>query len=208
MGIVIGYARTSTADQVAGLEAQITRLEAEKCARIFSEQISGRAEERPELERALDYIRDGDGDMLIVTKLDRLARSVKDALEIAQRLKAKGATLKVLDSPIDLSSPFGELLFAILAAIAQFERDLMLERQREGIAKAKRDGKMRGRPNYAVRRGPEVLELWATGMSIPRIAEQLKISARSINRVLADARKEGKIGQRIITASVGTAPVD
>lgn len=188
MGISIGYARTSTVEQLAGLEAQIARLRNEKCGRIFSEQLSSRATGRPELERALDYIRDGDGDTLVVTKLDRLARSVHDALEIVERLRAKGATLKVLDSPLDLSSPFGELLFSILAAIAQFERDLMLERQREGIAKAKKEGKYGGQPPHAKRKAPEVMALRAEGKTQGQIATALGISKRSIARILADSR--------------------
>ena len=188
MGIQIGYARVSTQDQAAGFEAQIGRLRNEKCGRIFSEQMSSRSTERPELERALDYIRDGDGDTLVVCKLDRLARSVHDALEIVERLREKGAALKVLDSPLDMTTPTGQLIFSVLAAIAQFERDLMLERQREGIARAKGEGKYPGQPPHAKRKAPQVLEMRKEGKKTREIAAALKISPRSIARILADHR--------------------
>ncbi len=188
MGIQIGYARTSTVEQAAGFEAQIARLRNEKCGRIFSEQLSSRSTERPELERAIDYIRDGDGDTLVVCKLDRLARSVHDALEIVERLRAKGASLKVLDSPLDMTTPTGQLIFSVLAAIAQFERDLMLERQREGIAKAKGEGKYPGQPPHAQRKAPEVLEMRSEGKTAREIAAALNISPRSVVRILAKSR--------------------
>src|SRR5438067_8588324 len=125
MGAMIGYARTSGEDQLAGFEEQLARLKAEGCTKIFQEQVSSVAE-RPAFERALEYVRDGEGDILVITKLDRLARSVRDALDIADRLKAKGASLKVLDSPLDLSSPLGELIYGMLSLFAEFERKIML----------------------------------------------------------------------------------
>lgn len=202
MGINIGYARTSTTDQVAGLEAQIARLRHAQCGKIFTEQVSSRGD-RPELERLLDYVREGDGDTLVVCKLDRLARSVRDALDIVERLKTKGATLKVLDSPLDMTSPFGELLFSILAAIAQFERDLMLERQRDGIAKAKAEGKYRGGGHpTAVRKTPQVLELRKAGKSVPEIARTLSIGERSVARILAD----NKYRDRDLRAQINDDP--
>ena len=99
--------------------------------------------QRPQLEAALDYLRDGD--VLVITKLDRLARSVADLVAIGERLEAKGVALKVLDQAIDTSTPTGRLMFNMLGSIAQFERELMLERQREGIARAKAAGKYKGR---------------------------------------------------------------
>lgn len=206
MGIQIGYARVSTNEQVAGFEAQLGRLRNEKCGRIFSEQLSSRSTERPELERAIDYIRDGDGDTLVVCKLDRLARSVHDALEIVERLRAKGASLKVLDSPLDMTTPTGQLIFSVLAAIAQFERDLMLERQREGIAKAKTEGKYPGQPPHAKRKAPDVLRLRAEGKTSREIADTLKISTRSIARILADNRARNMDLPRGISADRSDSP--
>lgn len=186
----IGYARTSTLDQVAGFEAQLARLEAEGCDKIFREQVSALGE-RAELERAIDYIRQDDGDVLTVTKLDRLARSVADLLGIVDRLKAKGALLKVLDSPIDMTGPFGELMLTILGAIAQFERALMLERQREGIARAKAEGKYKGQPAHARAKAAQVLALAQDGKTRPAIAAATGMSERSVYRILRSAAAAG-----------------
>lgn len=183
----IGYARTSTLDQKAGFEAQLDRLQKEGCSKIFCEQVSALAG-RPELARAIDYIRQDDGDVLTVTKLDRLARSVADLLAIIDRLKAKGAVLKVLDSPIDMTTPYGELILNILGAIAQFERELMLVRQREGIAKAKADGKYAGRQPTARAKSAEVLALATQGVEKSEIARRLNIGRASVYRILSGSR--------------------
>jgi DNA invertase Pin-like site-specific DNA recombinase len=110
--------------------------------------------ERLQLDAALDYAREGDA--LVVTKLDRLARSVVHLVSIGERLEAKGVALKVLEQAIDTSTPTGRLMFHMLGAIAQFERELMLERQREGIAKAKADGKYKGRAPTAQAKSADV----------------------------------------------------
>ena len=129
----VGYARASTIDQEAGFQAQLKALTAAGCEKVFSEQVSSVAQ-RPQLEAALDYLREGDA--LVVTKLDRLARSVAHLVAIGERLDSKGVTLKVLDQAIDTSTPTGRLMFNMLGSIAQFERELMLERQRpiEGVS--------------------------------------------------------------------------
>ena len=105
----IGYGRTSTSEQVAGLEAQERDLKAEGCERLFLEQLSSVDDHRPQLEAAIEFARAGDA--FIVTKLDRLARSVIDALEIQKRLKAKGAALKIVDPGIDTSTEIGQFIF-------------------------------------------------------------------------------------------------
>ena len=141
----IGYARTSAAEQEAGLEAQERDLRAAGCQKVFAEQVSSVAR-RERLEAALDYVREGD--TLIVTRPDRLARSTADLLALVARLEAKGVGLIILSmggQRIDTANVTGMLTLTLLAAIAAFERDLMLERQREGIAKAKAAGKYRGR---------------------------------------------------------------
>ena len=149
----IGYARSSTVDQEAGFQAQIKSLKATGCEKVFAEQVSSVAE-REQLETALDYVREGD--TLVVTKLDRLARSVSHLVAIGERLEAKGVALRVLDQAIDTSNSTGRLMFSMLGAIAQFERELMLERQREGIAKAKAEGKYRGRAPTARAKTPDL----------------------------------------------------
>lgn len=141
----VGYARTSTVDQEAGLEAQQRDLRAAGCERLFSERVSSVAK-RAALEEALRFVREGD--VLVVTKPDRLARSTADLLALVGRLEARKVALRVLSmggQEIDTRSPTGRLMLTMLGAVAEFERALMLERQREGIAKARADGKYRGR---------------------------------------------------------------
>ena len=138
----IGYARTSTIDQEAGFDAQLRDLGAAGCEKMFAEKVSAVAQ-REQMALALDYCRAGD--VLIVTRLDRLARSVADLCTILAQLQDKGASLKVLNMDLDTGTPTGKLILNLLGSIAQFERELTLERQREGIAKAKADGKYKGR---------------------------------------------------------------
>jgi DNA invertase Pin-like site-specific DNA recombinase len=184
--INVGYARTSTAEQKAGLDAQIRDLKAAGCdeRNIHQEQVSSVAE-RPELELVLDRML-RPGDVLIVTKLDRLARSVADLVAITARLKACGAALKVLDSPIDMTSPSGELILHVLGAVAQFEREIMLARQREGIAAAKAEGKYKGRKPTVRRQMAEIRRLKAEEkLNNAEIARRLGVHRSNVGRVLA-----------------------
>jgi DNA invertase Pin-like site-specific DNA recombinase len=193
----IGYARTSTLDQVAGYEAQVRDLKAQGCEKIFQEQVSSVDAQRPQLEALLDYAREGD--IVVCTKLDRLARSVAGMVEIASRLKAKGAAILILDPHLSNASPAEELTFNLLTAIAQFERQVMLERQREGIARAKGEGKFTGRQKTAVSRSEDVLRLHRQGVKPDAIAAQLSqvmdrrgksmtISARSVYRIIQESK--------------------
>jgi DNA invertase Pin-like site-specific DNA recombinase len=177
----VGYGRTSTLEQQAGLDAQFRDLKAAGCDKIFSEQVSA-VGKRPQLEAALDFIREGD--TLTVTKLDRLARSTQHLLEIAERMKAKGADLSILNLGADTSTATGRLLFTVIGAIACFERELMLERQREGIAKAKAEGKYKGQKPTARARAAEVNALKADGVRPVEIARRLGIGRASVYRVL------------------------
>lgn len=180
----IGYARTSTIEQVAGLQAQIRDLTKEDASiKIFQEQVSS-VDHREQLNLALDYIRDND--TLVVTKLDRLARSVKDLINIVDTLKQKNAHLKILNMNLDTSSATGELMLNLLASIAQFERELMLERQREGIAKAKADGKYKGRAPTARQQSNDVLQMVGDNVPPSEIARQLQISRSSVYRIMKD----------------------
>lgn len=153
---LVGYARTSTADQVNSLQNQIERLEAAGCDRdlIFKEQRSGANRKRPKLEECLRTVRKGD--ILVVTKLDRLARSTVDLHNILQELERKGVGFKALDqSAANMDSSTGKLLLGILSVVAAFERDLIHERQSEGIRRAREKGTKFGRDPKAT---PEVVE--------------------------------------------------
>jgi DNA invertase Pin-like site-specific DNA recombinase len=179
--MLVGYGRTSTVTQEAGLEAQERDLRAAGVEKLFTEQVSSVAE-REELEAALDYVRNGD--VLVVTKLDRLARSIRDLCSIVDRLAAKGVSLRILGMGLDTATANGRLMLNVLGSVAQFEREVMLERQREGIAKAKADGKFKGRAPTA-RKAEEVRAMAAAGMTREGIAGKLGMSERSVYRVLA-----------------------
>lgn len=184
--MLLGYARTSTSDQCAGLEAQARELEADGCDKIFVEQVSSvDVAAREKLAEALDYIREGD--ILVVTRLDRLARSVPHLLEIVGGLNRKGAALRILAMNIDTSTPTGKLMLTVLGGIAEFEREIMLERQREGIAKAKAAGKYKGRKPTARAKADEVVALRAAGQGATQIAKELGIGRASVYRILSDA---------------------
>lgn len=187
MTTVVGYARTSTVEQIAGLEAQHRDLEAAGVKKLFSERVSS-VVHRPELERALDYLRDGD--TFVVTKLDRLARSVADLVSIVQSIEHKGASLRILALNLDTGTPTGKLMLNLLGSIAQFERELMLERQREGIAKAKAEGRYKGRTPTARAKSAEVFELHKSGVGPMEIARRLEIGRTSVYRVLDAATRE------------------
>jgi len=182
----VGYARTSTLEQEAGLKAQIRDLEAAGCNRIYQEQISS-VVQRAELERAIDYLREGDGDIFVVTKLDRFARSLEDAIALEKRIAAKGASLKVLVSGIDTSTPTGRLMFGMLSAVAQFEREIMLERQREGIAAAKAAGRYAGngrKPTVRAQTAEIVRLKREEKLSDAEIARRLGVHRSNVGRVL------------------------
>ncbi len=181
--MLIGYARTSTLDQSAGLDAQHRDLTAAGVEKLFSEQVSSvDVARRESLEAALDYLRDGD--TLVVTKLDRLARSVAHLLQIVERIEAKGASLRILAMNLDTSTPTGKLMMTVMGGVAEFERAVMLERQREGIAKAKNEGKYKGRKPTARAKGDEIRAMRASGKTVPQIVEALAVSRASVYRAL------------------------
>jgi DNA invertase Pin-like site-specific DNA recombinase len=185
--MLVGYARTSTVEQEAGLEAQARDLAAAGCERIHSERVSSLGQ-RAELEAAIAFMREGDA--LVVTKPDRLARSVADLLGIIGRLEAKGVALRVLSmggAPVDTATPTGRLMLTMLGAVAEFERALMLERQREGIAKAKAEGKYQGRAPTAQRQAEAVRQMKAEGVRPVEIARKLGIGRASVYRILGGA---------------------
>jgi DNA invertase Pin-like site-specific DNA recombinase len=182
----MGYGRTSTADQHAGIQAQERDLSAAGCDKLFIKQVSS-VGKRQQLDAALDYVREGD--TLIVTKLDRLARSVPDLLAMVARLEAKSVALRVLamsgSQPLDTGTAIGKLMLAVIGAVGQFEREMMLERQREGIAQARRDGRYKGRAPTVQRRAAEIIRLRDAGVTPTEIASKMGIGRASVYRVLA-----------------------
>jgi DNA invertase Pin-like site-specific DNA recombinase len=193
-GTLVGYARTSTADQQAGLDAQVRDLKAAGCEEIFAEQVSA-VGQRDRLKEALRFVRRND--TLLVCKPDRLARSTTELLRIVDDLDRRGISLVMLSmggQRIDTRAPTGKLMITMLGAIAEFERGLLLERQREGVAKAKRDRKYKGRKPTARAKAAEVIKLNAEGLQRAEIARRVGIGVASVYRVLADAnrRREGQ----------------
>jgi DNA invertase Pin-like site-specific DNA recombinase len=180
--MLVGYARTSTVTQEADLEAQERDLKAVGVEKLFSEQVSSAAD-MEQLEAALDYVRNRD--VLVVTKLDRLARRIRDLCSIVDRLAARGVSLRILGMGLDTATANGRLMLKVLGSVAQFEREVMLERQREGIAKAKAEGKFKGRAPTARRKADEIRAMAAAGMTRQVIAGKLGMSERSVYRVLA-----------------------
>lgn len=177
---IIGYARVSTVGQ--SLDAQLSQLEKAGAEKIFQEKISGVKKNRPELQAMLDYIREGD--TVIVSKLDRIARSTKHLLDIVDCLQKKKVTFSVLNINLDTSTPTGKLMLTMLGAIATFEREMMLERQAEGIEKAKQEGKYKGRKATARAKATEVRNLVKAGMAKQKIADELGIGVASVYRIL------------------------
>jgi DNA invertase Pin-like site-specific DNA recombinase len=184
--MLVGYARTSTIEQEAGLEAQERDLQALGCEKVFAEHVSALAYERPKLTEALAFVREGD--TLVVTKPDRLARSVRDLLATVEDLKAKKVGLRVLSMGLDTSGPEGKLMLTVLGAVAEFERDIMLARQREGIAKAKKEGRYKGRAPTARAKADQIRLLAAKGYKKVAIAKELGVGLRSVFRTLSTSK--------------------
>ncbi len=182
--MLIGYARTSTTDQQAGFEAQLVELEAYGCERMYHEQVSAVAS-RQELERAIDMLREGD--KLVVTKLDRLARNVMHMGELLEQIEAKGAGLVILSlgsETVDTSTATGKLILNMMVSVAQFEREMMKERQVEGIKRAQAEGKYKGRVPTAMKQADKVKALVDAGVTRVQVQEQLGISKASYYRCL------------------------
>ncbi|WP_394224888.1 recombinase family protein [Paracoccus marcusii] len=181
--MIVGYARTSTFDQVAGIEAQERDLLTAGCEKVFREQVSSvDVAQRDQLSAALEFLREGD--TLVVSKLDRLARSVAHMHDVIKRIADKGAALKILNLGIDTNTPTGKLMLNILGGVAQFEREIMLERQREGIQKAKLAGKYKGRSPTARDKAVEIKALISNGIGATEISRRLGISRASVYNVL------------------------
>jgi DNA invertase Pin-like site-specific DNA recombinase len=179
----VGYARVSSSGQ--DLAVQLEKLECAGCRKVFKEKRSGVDAGRPELKRCLDYLREGD--TLLVTKIDRLARSTSDLYRIISQLAEKEVAFKVIDDPtIDTTSRTGKLVMGILALIAEFENDIRHERQMDGIAKARDRGVRFGRkPLLVAETIQKVRKLRKGGKTVPEIMQQTSLSKASVYRALS-----------------------
>jgi DNA invertase Pin-like site-specific DNA recombinase len=180
--MIIGYGRTSTFDQAAGLAAQERDLAAAGATKLFSEQVSSIAK-RDRLAECLAFLREGD--VLMVTKPDRLARSTAELLAIEADLSKRKVGLVVLSmggERLDTRNPTSKLMLTILAGVATWEREIMLERQREGIARAKAEGKYKGRPAHI---DAAEIHRMITTMGPAAIAKQLGIARSTVYRLLS-----------------------
>ena len=179
--MILGYARVSTDEQ--NLDAQTDALTAAGAERIFADKISGTIRSRPELTKIIDQAREGD--VIVVTKYDRLARSLSDLLHIVDAIKARGAGFRSLAEDIDTTTPAGRLIFHVFASIAQFERERISERTREGLDAARRRGRVGGRPPALT--PAQVIEVLRMrdeeGRRLTEIAHLFKVSVKTIRRV-------------------------
>lgn len=190
MSETVGYARVSSTGQ--SLDVQLDKLDRAGCTRVFSEKRSGRqVDNRPELRRCLEFLRDGD--VLVIARLDRMARSVLDLAKIAELLQRKGVALRVLDQAIDTGTSEGRLMFSLLSAFAQFENDIRSERQADGIAKAKEKGVAFGRkPALTDEQRAKVRMLHSQEkFSATQLAQRFNVGVATIYRALkSDALPE------------------
>jgi DNA invertase Pin-like site-specific DNA recombinase len=183
MNQILGYARVSTADQNSDL--QVDELTAVGCHRIFLEHASGAQAERPQLGHALDHLRSGD--TLVVWRLDRLARSLRDLIDLVTTLEQRGVGFRSLHEQVDTTSPGGRLVFHLFGALAEFERDLIRERSLAGLAAARARGRNGGRPTVMTpAKVARARELYEQGdLTVVEIAKTLAVSRASIYRHLA-----------------------
>lgn len=179
--MLIGYARVSTSDQ--NLMGQIQLLKEAGCTRIYEEKISGASKSRPELEKLLEQCRDGD--IVVVTKLDRLARSTHHLLTIVEQLKEKQSAFRSLGEPwADTSSPAGKMIMTVFAGIAEFERDLIRDRTGAGRKRAMKQGVRFGRPSKISQEQQALIaQLLQQGSSVANLAKTFKVNRSTIYRL-------------------------
>lgn len=181
----VGYARVSTQDQ--DYELQVEALKKVGCHKIFAEKISASSTgNRTQLSECLNYLREGD--TLVVTRIDRLARSLRDLQNLVHELKAQGIDLKATEQPIDTSTAAGKAFLDMLGVFAEFETNLRRERQAEGIAKAKKAGRYKGRKPTAREKSNRVIDLIEQGMTRQAVADELGIGIASVYRILKEQK--------------------
>lgn len=189
----VGYRRVSTVDQNAARQ-----LEGEQVDKLFTDKASGKDVRRPELQKALDYVREGD--TFVVHSMDRLARNLSDLRSIVRGLTDRGVRVefvKEIQTFTGEDNPTSDLMLNLLGAVAEFERSLIRERQAEGIALAKAKGVYRGRPgklNEA--QTAQLIKQWAAGESVTKLAKEFQISRQTVYRYISEVAAEAKIALR------------
>lgn len=177
----IGYARVSTKDQ--SLDSQIDALKAHGCDRIYSEKVSGRKVSRTELDKCLDYIREGD--TLVITKLDRLGRTTKQLIELSHQLEEHGVELFIIDNNINTSDAMGKMFFTMMSAFAELEANLLSERTQKGLQAARSRGRVGGRPPISDEKKEMVRKLYRSkDYTIAQICKMAGVSQSSIYNIL------------------------
>lgn len=189
--MTIGYARVSTSGQ--NLDGQCDSLRQAGCERIYSEKISGAKAQRPELERMLDALREGD--TVVITELTRLGRSVKELFTIIERVHDAGASIKSLrETWLDTTTPQGNLLFTIFAGLSQFERDLIRQRTKDGLEAARARGRKGGRPKASYDKVETALKMYESKLhTIEEITGATGISRSSLYRAITEKYKINKM---------------
>lgn len=178
--MLIGYARVSTEDQ--NLDGQLDALKAVGAERIFTDKLSGKTRQRPELEKLLEQLRADD--VVVVTKYDRLARTLSDLMGIVEAIREREAGFRSLGEDIDTTTPAGRLIFHVFGSIAEFERERIVERTREGLAAARKRGRVGGRPSALTPEAREqVRKLRDEGVKTAEIARMFKVSRSTVFRV-------------------------
>lgn len=183
----LGYARVSKAEE-QDPAAQVAALRAAGCERIYEERASGGGSDRPELHRLLDHLRAGG--VLVVWKLDRLPRSLKDLLHLMERVHEAGAGFRSLTEAVDTTTPAGRMLMQMVGAFAEFEREMIRERTRAGLARARAEGRVGGRrPKLTPRQEAEAVEMVASGRkSAAEVARLFGVHRSTIGRLLGRSR--------------------
>jgi DNA invertase Pin-like site-specific DNA recombinase len=182
---LIGYARVSSTDQDHTI--QIEALKRSGCKKIFAEKKSGVSKtDRQEFHDCLDYLREGD--TLVVTRIDRLTRSIRDLQNLLHQFKERNIHLKAVEQPVDTASASGKLFLDILGVFAEFETNLRYERQLDGVERAKKAGKYKGRQPTARAKSDEVMRLMSQGLTRLNIAKQLEIGIASVYRIIKEQR--------------------